>query len=329
MGDTSSILLSIVLPAHNEAQNVVPMADRLAELAGPVGNYEIVFADDGSMDGTLAVIKELAARNKAVRYISFTRNFGHQAALRAGLRHARGSAVVLMDCDFEHPPELLPALIKEWRNGAQIVLTQRREPVRTTSVKQLTSRLFYRFLNAIGDVHFESGSADFLLLDRKAVDAINAFDSQDVFLRGLVRWLGFKQSTVIYTAGTRRFGETSFTPSRMLEFALSGLVAHSIKPLRLAIYLAFSFAVVGALLVGYSLVSYLWVPRTVTGWTSVIGAIAILGAGQLFVLGVIGEYIGRTLREARKWPAYVISETEIDLAGPESVPSARQTRTVL
>ena len=136
-----------------------------------------------------------------------------------------------------------------------------------------------------------------------------------------VAWV--QQSTVEYTAGTRSFGETSFTPARMLELALSGIVAHSTKPLRLAIHLAFSFAVIGVLFVGYSLVSYLWVPGTVTGWTSVIGAIAILGAGQLFVLGVIGEYIGRTLREARRWPPYVISETEDDLD------AGRQTRSVL
>ena len=150
-----------MLPAHNEAQNIVPMADCLAELAGPIGTYEIIFADDGSMDGTLAAIKGLAARNKAVRYIAFTRNFGHQAALRAALRHTRGSAVVLMDCDFEHPPELLPALLKEWRNGAQIVLTRRRSPMRTMSAKQQFSKLFYRLLNVIGDVHIEAGSADF------------------------------------------------------------------------------------------------------------------------------------------------------------------------
>src|SRR5205809_2280203 len=121
MREMSPILLSIVLPAHNEAQNIVAMAERLAEVAGPAGSYEIVFADDGSMDGTRAVIKELAARNKAVRYVAFTRNFGHQAALRAGLRHARGAAVVLMDCDFEHPPEVLPELLTEWRNGAEVV----------------------------------------------------------------------------------------------------------------------------------------------------------------------------------------------------------------
>jgi polyisoprenyl-phosphate glycosyltransferase len=328
MVDTLPILLSIVLPAHNEAQNVAAMADRVAEFAGPIGRHEIVFVDDGSTDGTLAAIRELAARNTAVRYIAFTRNFGHQAALRAGLRHTRGAAVVLMDCDFQHPPELLPALFAEWRNGAKVVVTRRHSPTRPTSAKQLTSVLFYRFLDAIGDVHIEPGSADFLLLDREAVDAVNAFENQDVFLRGLVRWLGFKQSSVPYTAGTRNFGEPSFTPARMLELALTGIVAHSIKPLRLAVYLAFGFAMIGMLLVVYSLVSFLWIPHTVAGWTSVIGAIAILGAGQLLVLGIIGEYIGRILREARKWPSYVIAETEADGAGADRVTPTRGTRAV-
>jgi polyisoprenyl-phosphate glycosyltransferase len=322
----TSVVLSIVLPVHNEAQNVVAMADRLVEIAGPPGTYEIIFADDGSMDGTLAAIKQLAVRNPAVRYLAFTRNFGHQAALRAGLQYARGAAVVLMDCDFEHPPEVVPALIAEWRKGADVVVTKRDAPARPASAKQITSMLFYRFINAIGDVHIELGSADFLLLDRKVVDAINAFDNQDVFLRGLVRWLGFKHTTVHYAPGTRTFGETSFTPSRMVELALSGIVAHSIKPLRLAIYLSFCFATIGVLLVGYSLISFFWIPHTVVGWTSVIGAIAILGAGQLFVLGVIGEYVGRLLREARRWPAYIIAETEADRAGTTSLTPPREAK---
>ena len=234
--------------------------------------------------------------------------------MRAGLRQVRGSAVVLMDCDFEHPPELLPTLFTEWRNGAKVTLTRRHSPMSANSPKQLTSRLFYRFLNAVGDVKIEPGSADFLLLDREVVDAVNAFDNQDVFLRGLVRWLGFKHSTVSYTAGSRNFGESSFTRKRMMELALTGIVSHSITPLRIAIHLAFGFAIIGILLVVYSLVSFIWIPHTVAGWTSVVGAIALLGAGQLLVLGIIGEYVGRILREARKWPSYIVAQTDADLA---------------
>jgi dolichol-phosphate mannosyltransferase len=304
--------LSFVLPAHNEAQNVAAMAAALAQVAAPLGSHEIVFVDDGSTDDTLAEIKALAARHEAVRYVSFTRNFGHQAALRAGLHHARGEAVVLMDCDFEHPPDVVPLLVEQWRVGAKVVVTQRMEVNGSVSAgKRLTSRLFYRVLALIGDVAIEPGSADFLLLDRAAVDAVNGFEDRDVFLRGLVRWLGFPLAKVPYAQGTRPAGSSKFTLRRMVDFAVSGIVAHSVKPLRLAIYLALTFALIGLLLLIYSVVSFLWVPRTVTGWTSMMAAVAILGAGQLLVLGIIGEYVGRILRETRRWPVYIVAETEL------------------
>ena len=190
--DSTKPDLSFVLPAHNEAGNITAMAARLAEIARPLGTAEIIFVDDGSTDGTLAEIRALTSKDKAVRYLSFTRNFGHQAALRAGLHHARGRAVVLMDCDFEHPPETVPALFEQWRRGAKVVVTQRDEtPGANSQVKRVTSRLFYRVLGAIGDVRIEPGSADFLLLDRVAVDIINSFQDHNLFMRGLVRWLGF------------------------------------------------------------------------------------------------------------------------------------------
>jgi dolichol-phosphate mannosyltransferase len=303
--------LSFVLPAHNEAQNVAAMAAALAKVAATLGSHEIVFVDDGSTDATLAEIKAVAARQEAVRYVAFTRNFGHQAALRAGLRHARGRAVVLMDCDFEHPPEVVPLLVAQWRQGAKVVVTQRLEATGpASSAKRFTSRLFYRLLGLIGDVAIEPGSADFLLLDRAAVDVVNGFEDHDVFLRGLVRWLGFPLAKVPYAQGTRQAGQSKFTLRRMVDFAVSGIVAHSIKPLRLAIYLALTFALIGLLLLLYSIVSFLWIRQTVTGWTSVMSAIAILGAGQLLVLGIIGEYVGRILRETRRWPVYIVAETD-------------------
>jgi glycosyltransferase involved in cell wall biosynthesis len=315
--------LSFVLPAHNEAQNVAAMAAALAKVAAPLGSHEIVFVDDGSTDATLAEIKALAARHDAVRYVSFTRNFGHQAALRAGLHHARGEAVVLMDCDFEHPPEVVPLLVAQWRQGAKVVVTQRLETNGPASAaKRLTSRLFYRLLDLIGDVTIEPGSADFLLLDRAAVDVVNGFEDRDVFLRGLVRWLGFPLAKVPYAQGTRPAGRSKFTLHRMVDFAVSGIVAHSVKPLRLAIYLALTFALVGLLLLVYSVISFLWIRQTVTGWTSVMSAIAILGAGQLLVLGIIGEYVGRILRETRRWPVYIVAETELTREEPVRVAEA-------
>jgi dolichol-phosphate mannosyltransferase len=300
-----------VLPAHNEAGNISAIAAAIAQAMALAGSYEIVFVDDGSHDGTLAAIRD-AARDPAIRYLSFTRNFGHQAALRAGLRHARGRAVIVMDADFEHPPELIPKLVAAWRAGARIVATQRSDDASVSSAKRLSSRIYYRVLDAIGDVRIEPGSADFMLLDRAVVDVVNAQQDQDLFLRGLVRWLGFPLTTVPYARGTRRHGESSFSGSRMLELALSGIAAHSVRPLRFAIWLALGFAAVGLLFVIYAVVSFLFVQHTVAGWSSIVAVIAILGAAQLLVLGIIGEYVGRILRETRKRPSYIVAETEAE-----------------
>jgi polyisoprenyl-phosphate glycosyltransferase len=303
--------ISIVLPAHNEAGNISAMAAAIAQQMALVGSYEIIFVDDGSSDGTLAAIRA-AARDPAIRYLSFTRNFGHQAALRAGLRHAKGRGVILMDADFEHPPELIPKLITAWRGGARIVATRRDDADTVSAGKRLSSRLYYHVLDALGDVRIEPGSADFMLLDRAVVDIVNGIDDQDIFLRGLVRWLGFPLVTIPYARGVRQHGESKFSLRRMVELALNGIAAHSVRPLRFAIWLALGFAALGFLFVIYAGVSFLFVRRTVAGWSSIIAVMAILGAAQLLVLGIIGEYVGRILRETRKRPSYIVAETEAE-----------------
>jgi dolichol-phosphate mannosyltransferase len=289
------------------------MAAVLAELLKPFGRFEIVFIDDGSSDGTLAAIRAAAATDPSVRYLSFTRNFGHQAALRAGLRHARGRAVIVMDCDFEHPPELIPQLLAAWREGARIVVTRRDDgEADLPALKRITSRLYYRVLDAIGDVSIEPGSADFMLLDRSVVDTVNGLQDQDVFLRALVRWLGFPMTSIAFSRGARIHGDSKYTLKRMIDLAVTGIAAHSVRPLRLAIWLALGLAAMGFLLLVYTVASYFFVEGTVTGWTSMMATLAILGAAQLLVLGIIGEYIGRILREARGRPTYIIAETEAD-----------------
>jgi Glycosyltransferases involved in cell wall biogenesis len=305
--------ISIVLPAHNEADNIAPMCAALKAELTPLASYEIIFVNDGSTDGTLAAVRAAAARDAAIRYISFTRNFGHQAALRAGLRHARGAAAIVMDADFEHPPQLIRALVAKWRAGFKIVGAQRIDDAEKVSLlKRVTSHLYYRLLDTIGDMHIEPGSADFMLLDRVAVDAINALDDHDLFLRGMVRWFGYPLATVPFHRGVRQSGESKYTLRRMIELAVTGIAGHSLRPLRFAIYLALGFAGMGALFVVYSIVSFYFVQHTVAGWTSIMAAIAILGAAQLLVLGVFGEYLGRILRETRKRPNYIVAETEAD-----------------
>jgi polyisoprenyl-phosphate glycosyltransferase len=313
--DTAAPEISIVLPAHNEVATVAPMAATLKSVAAALGSVEIIFVDDGSSDGTLAALR-VACADPAIRYVSFTRNFGHQEALRAGLQYARGRAVVLMDADFEHPPELIPRLVGAWRGGAKVVVTQRIDDAKVSAMKRLTSKFYYRLLDAIGDVHIPPGSADYMLLDRHVVDLIVGLEGHDIFLRGLVRWLGFPLASVPFARGKRLDGSSKFTLRRMVELAITGIAAHSVRPLRIAVWLALGFATLGLLLVLYSIISFFFVPRTVVGWSSIMAAIAILGAAQLFVLGIIGEYVGRILRETRKRPNYIVAETEADRRPP-------------
>jgi polyisoprenyl-phosphate glycosyltransferase len=325
MTDPQRTDFSVVLPAHNEAENIVPMITALKTIVAPLGAAEIIIVDDGSTDGTLAAIRAAAVADPTVRYIAFTRNFGHAAALRAGLRAASGRAVVVMDSDFEHPPELIPELVKQWRSGFKVVAAQRLDDEAVSPFKRSTSRFYYRLLGALSDVQLEPGSADFLLLDRVAVDAVNAFEDHDLFLRGLVRWLGYPLASVPYNQGRRRHGASKYSLGRMVELAVTGIAAHSVRPLRFAVWLSLGFVLGGLLLVIYSIISFLFVQHTVAGWSSIMAAIAILGAAQLLVLGIIGEYVGRILRETRRRPSYVIAETEADRRDDNLVAAVRHS----
>ena len=304
---------SIVLPARNEVANIAPMVAALREVMAPLGRFEIIYVDDGSDDGTLTVLREAAAADASVRYLSLTRNFGHEAALRAGLSHARGRAVIVMDADLEHPPAVIPDLVKEWRRGFKIVTAQRiGYQMKVPWLKRATSRLYYRVLDTLGDIHIEPGSANFMLLDRVVVDAVTRIEDQDLFLRGVVRWLGYPLISVPFRQSLRQHGDSKYSLRRMIELAVTGIALHSVRPLRFAIWLALGFAALGGSFVVYSIVSFLFVRHTVAGWTSIMAAIAILGAAQLLVLGIVGEYVGRILRETRKRPSYVVAETEAD-----------------
>jgi glycosyltransferase involved in cell wall biosynthesis len=313
----AAVEFSIVLPAHNEAGNIAPIIAELRRLMSAVGRTEIIGIDDGSTDGTLEALRAAADADPMVRYVAFTRNFGHEAAMRAGLRAARGQAVIVMDADFEHPPDVVPQLVEQWRAGFKLVAAQRMDDVAVSRFKRATSRLYYRVLGALGDVQMEPGSADFLLMDRTVVDTLNGFENQELFLRGLVRWLGFPLAKISYRPGQRRHGASKYSVGRMVELALNGIAGHSVRPLRAAIWLALAFAALGLLFVVYSIVSFFFVQHTVAGWTSIMAAIAILGAAQLFVLGIIGEYVGRILRETRRRPNYVVAETEADRRADE------------
>ncbi len=313
----SEPMLSIVVPALNEAENLPVLHERLGELMGRigVGRYELIVVDDGSTDGTLGVLRRLAAADGRVRYVSFTRNFGHQPAVRAGMDHARGDCVAVMDADLQHPPSLLEAMLAKWREGYDVVATVRRGSSRPSVFRRVSSWGFHRVLNFLGDSRVEPGMVDFYLLDRVVVDALKELPETEVFFRGLLPWLGFRSVKLAYTADERLHGDSKFSPRSLMSLGLTGVLATSIQPLRLAIVLAL---VVAALTLGhaaFALIAYFtgWVD--VPGWTTIVLVVSTLGAMQLLVLGIIGEYLGRVLKETRRRPSYVVRSTNTE-TGP-------------
>lgn len=313
MSETKTILITIIVPAHNEADNVRILSETVKKvLGGRMIGYRLLFVDDGSTDGTLDVLEALAGEEPNIQFISFSRNFGHQAALWAGLQHAAGDAVIAMDADLQHPPEMLPKMIGEWRCGSKIVLTERIDNKKTGLFKSVTSHLYYRILGFLAGVSIKPGSADFFLLDRNVVDALKAYSESRMFLRGLLASIGFQRSSLSYVVGDRFSGSSSYSLKKMLQLARDGLLSLSLSPLRLGSLLAVGVAVLASLYSVY--VFYVAVVRgdAVPGWASVILVVSFIGAMQLLVLGVIGEYLGQVLLEARKRPVYLIEKAVLD-----------------
>jgi dolichol-phosphate mannosyltransferase len=271
--------------------------------------FEIIVVDDGSSDGTLALLEEAAATNACVQFISLSRNFGHQAALRAGLAYASGDAVISMDADLQHPIELLDRLIQIWRQGYDVVTTTRIDAQTYSIAKRSASRAYYWLLNFLSDTKVEPGSADFRLLDRKVVDTINGLEESEIFFRNLVPWLGFRSTQVEYVPNARAGGTSKYKVRKMISLAISGIVSSSIRPLRFAVFLASIIATGIVIYACYTIFEYFAYGDLVPGWATVVVAVCVIGALQLFVLGVIGEYLGRVLRQTRGRPSYIVTKT--------------------
>jgi polyisoprenyl-phosphate glycosyltransferase len=303
--------ISVVVPAHNEEKNMPVLLTQIRD-ALPNALHEIIVVDDGSEDGTLEAVVNASKGDARIKYISLSRNFGHQAALRAGLRGASGDCVISMDADLQHPPRILPEMVEKWKEGFAVVLTIRKDIEETSRFKRLTSSAFYWIMNSVSDVSIEPGSADFRLLDRKVVEVINGLSEHDFFLRGIIPWVGFQVFKISYAPDQRLYGSTKYSLRKMISFALSGVIANSIHPLRLATIFAVFIAGMTALYALYALVIFLTDGRVVPGWTSVAMVVSIVGSLQLLVLGVLGEYVGKILRETRKRPGFVISRSNLD-----------------
>lgn len=307
--------VSVVTPAFNEAQNIPRLLERLEEVLRDTEDWELIVVDDGSTDDTLQVLKALARFMPRLRYLSLTRKFGHQAALKAGLDHARGDCVVSLDADLQHPPSLIPEMIHAWRSGYEVV-NMIRAHGNVPLFKRITSRFFYWLTNAISDYRIEPGSSDFRLLDKRVVDVLRGIEERNLFLRGLIPWLGFRQVNLPYAQETRAGGQSKYKIPGMLRLAVRGITSSSLRPLHIATMIGAAMSLLAALYAAYALWIKFHAGTAIAGWTSVLISVLLIGGIQLLVLGVLGEYLGRALTEAKRRPAYVLREHNLPQIEP-------------
>jgi dolichol-phosphate mannosyltransferase len=305
--------ISIVIPTYCEEGNISELYNQLENELKKVEihSFEIIYVNDGSHDNSLMKIKELTVRDNRVKFIHFSRNFGHQNALRAGLDFAKGDAVISMDADLQHPPELIPTLIAFWRAGNKVVYTKRKDKNDLSFFKKLTSKMFYKLVNYLSETKLEEGTADFRLLDRSVVEALKNFNENNLFYRGIIPGLGFKQHGVEYIPNERFSGNTKYTFSKMVRFALTGITSSSAKPLYFSIYLGAFLALCSFFYALYAIYVSIFTTEAIAGWTSTIASILFIGGIQLMMLGIVGIYLGKLFSESKKRPNYIIEESNI------------------
>lgn len=300
--------ISIVIPAYNEEGNLIPVYQRIKSVFENMQGYsfEIIFVNDGSRDNTQSRLEEMALDFPEIKYIEFSRNFGHQPAVKAGMDYADGNVIISMDGDLQHPPELISQMVKKWEQGYDIVYTIRSYPKEIPYFKRKTSDLFYRFLSQISDVDLTNGGgSDFRLIDSSVVQVMKNLKEDDLFLRGLMSWMGFKQTGIEFVAGERFSGQSSYDLKKMLKFAFTGITSFSVKPLYLATYLGFVFSSLSLLYIPYVL--YAFITKTeISGWASLIMTIVFFGGVQLIILGILGIYLGKIFKQVKGRPNYII-----------------------
>ena len=294
----------------NEEAVLFGTHQRLAQVLQAAGiSFELIYVDDGSTDTTPSILRALQQQDSHVRVIRFSRNFGHQIAITAGLEHAAGSAVVVIDADLQDPPEVIVEFLKKWEEGHEVVYGVRTERDGESAFKLWTAKIFYRLINRLSDTRIPLDTGDFRLLDRKVVDALLSMPERDRYVRGMISWLGFSQCAVPYHRAARTAGVTKFSVWRMLHFATDGVVSFSILPLRLATWTGFLASGVALLgIIAVVLEKYLHVTGLVQGWSSTVIAVLFMGGVQLVCLGIIGEYVGRAYGEVKGRPLYIVQE---------------------
>jgi len=299
--------LSVVVPCYNEQTGLHELHRRVAEVceASTGDSYELVLVNDGSTDETWKMMEELCATNPHAVAVDLSRNYGHQLALSAGLQLCRGERILILDADLQDPPELLPRMMARMDEGIDVVFGQRIERAGETAFKKTTAHLFYRLLNSLVDVEIPPDTGDFRLMSRRAVDILNAMPENHRFIRGMVSWIGLRQEAQPYERAPRFAGHTNYTLSRMLKLAFDAITGFSVRPLRLASYAGVGCSIAAFLILIYLLVEH-FTGHTIVGWTSIAALILVIGSIQMFIIGIIGEYLGRLYMEAKGRPLYIV-----------------------
>ena len=303
--------VSVVIPMYYEEEVANECYNKVSSILKKLENYdyEIIFVNDGSKDKTLEILEDVAKKDEKTKVISFSRNFGHQAAVTAGLKEVTGDAIVIIDADLQDPPELIPDMLKLWEQGNEVIYGKRKTRKGESHFKLLTAKMFYKTLNALSDVEIPKDTGDFRLVDRKVVDVVNSLPEHNKFLRGLFSWVGFKQIPYEYERQERFAGKTKYPLKKMLKLASDGIISFSNKPIKLVGALGMFSIVISILLLIYAIISYIFKLNNLSaGWTSIIVAITFFAGVQLLSLWVISEYIGRIYDEAKGRPQYIIDK---------------------
>lgn len=299
------IICSVVCPAFNESDNLSKLVVSISENLNSY-NFEIIIIDDGSSDNTLTVLSELSEKYSNLKYLSFTRNFGHQNALMAGIRSAKGNCVVMLDADMQHPPTLISTMLEKWQSGYKVVQAKRKDT--SGGFKSFTSKSFYQIVSMISDVPIIPGTSDFRLIDKVIVNHLKQLD-RAVFFRGYIPWLGYETCFIDYEPNFRNSGKTKFTLRKMVKLSLDGITMQSTFPLRVSRYIGTIISAFAFLYLLYAIYVHVFTHETVQGWTSILISVLFLGGVQLIFLGVLGEYIGRIFERSYKKPLYQIKES--------------------
>lgn len=303
-------LISVVVPMYFEEEVAQECYNRLKSVMLQNNiNYEFVFVNDGSTDRTMEILSEIAANDFRTKIVNFARNFGHQVAVTAGIAAAKGDAIVIIDADLQDPPEVIPELIAKWEEGYEVVYAKRKQRKGETWFKLLTAKYFYKFLNYISDIDIPKDTGDFRIIDRKIADVFNQMTERNRFIRGMMSWVGFRQTYVEYERDERFAGETKYPLKKMIKFASDGIIAFSTKPLRIVMSLGLLSVLISIIVLLYTITVKVFGHGTQTGWASIMVAITFFSGIQLLGLGIVGQYIARIYDESKNRPIYIVKET--------------------